>query len=595
MTTYNSKRSQTSDSAAALRQLESLMTRYAALVWKTAAAYLRDPEDIKECVNDTFLEYYLHQDRYDPEKGSLAAFLSAIARKRAISAYRKTLSASRIYESNIDGDQNAMETLADPEAMPERIEERLDLENAMASLAPEDFDIIRMKYYDGMSIREIAEAMNLPYETVKKRHQRSLSRLRLILMLITVLALAALLSACAYMLLRHFGIVPGYGANADVDMPFYVLEEEVYAECDQYSIEIRKVLLTGGNKLKMVALLRRTAGHASEDIFNWSHYLLAGIDLRNAETGEMIPCDQCGTESARGMPDSEAEALMQIEWHLMEDAPVTDLILDFHDFSVNVRLTAAEETPLENYGYDMGDLGGIMADAYLKENHLMVDFYLLNDDVFQFSSLTFRDITITVEAEDGTLLTGSFCEEGTFVEKPIETWDFGPAEPGTYTIFITNAVLWTQLPESFRIPLPADGEEAFWEEVYSIPGGSLTLDGWAYRRPNPRVPEIPQEERAFHRYLRLAVTTDREDMKLIYFFPDIGWTSNSNEFEHPVSAVGNITDAGEEETDQASFWGLELKWEEGVKPEELCLTGGRMSDVHYIWEHSFTITVTVEE
>ena len=72
-----------------LPSVEELMEQYAALVWKTAAAYLENPEDIKECVNDTFLEFYLHSDRYDPEKGSYAAFLSAAARNKAIDRYRK--------------------------------------------------------------------------------------------------------------------------------------------------------------------------------------------------------------------------------------------------------------------------------------------------------------------------------------------------------------------------------------------------------------------------------------------------------------------------------------------------------------------------
>ena len=50
---------------------------------------------------------------------------------------------------------------------------RADMERAMKSLKPQELQIIRMKYYDGMSVREIADSLNLPYETVKKRHQRS--------------------------------------------------------------------------------------------------------------------------------------------------------------------------------------------------------------------------------------------------------------------------------------------------------------------------------------------------------------------------------------------------------------------------------------
>ena len=62
---------------------------YTGLIWKTVQKYLENPEDIKECVNDTFMEFYIHRERFDPSRGSLEAFLTGIARKRAVSRYRK--------------------------------------------------------------------------------------------------------------------------------------------------------------------------------------------------------------------------------------------------------------------------------------------------------------------------------------------------------------------------------------------------------------------------------------------------------------------------------------------------------------------------
>ena len=196
---------------------EELMEQYAALVWKTAAAHLENPEDVKECVNDTFLELYLHPDHYDPEKGSYAAFLCTIARRRAVSLYRK----NAVPEPMASAADPAV--LADPVDMEEEIADRLDLEAALKSLKPEEFDIIRMKYYDGMTIKEIADSLNLSYETVKKRHQRSLTKLQKALTIGLILAAIAALAACAYVVLRYFGIVPGYGVNTNAEVPFYQL------------------------------------------------------------------------------------------------------------------------------------------------------------------------------------------------------------------------------------------------------------------------------------------------------------------------------------------------------------------------------------
>ena len=143
----------------ALPSPEELMEQYAALVWKTAAACLENPEDIKECVNDVFLEFYLHNGRYDPEKGSYAAFLRTIAHRKAVSMYRKNRKISG------QADMANPADMADPSGMEEAVTDRLDLEAALQSLKPEEFDIIRMKYYDGMTIKEIADSLNLPYET----------------------------------------------------------------------------------------------------------------------------------------------------------------------------------------------------------------------------------------------------------------------------------------------------------------------------------------------------------------------------------------------------------------------------------------------
>lgn len=88
----------------------------------------------------------------------------------------------------------------------EKAELRADMERAMKLLKPNELQIIRMKYYDGMSVREIADSLNLPYETVKKRHQRSVIKLGRNIML--ALALIFILTACVYGVLRYLDVIP---------------------------------------------------------------------------------------------------------------------------------------------------------------------------------------------------------------------------------------------------------------------------------------------------------------------------------------------------------------------------------------------------
>lgn len=202
--------------------METLVAQYTALVCHETSKYLENPEDVKECVNDVFTEVYLHRAEYVPEKGSLAALIGTIARNRAISRYRKQRKDLPLPEGRANG-------MHDGTDMAAQLEQAMDVEQAVSQLSETDQRIIRMKYYGGMSISEIAEALHIPYETAKKRHTRSIKQLRKLLLTILVLAVLLILASCTYFVLRYFGLVPGYGINTDPAGAIYVLEDPIPA------------------------------------------------------------------------------------------------------------------------------------------------------------------------------------------------------------------------------------------------------------------------------------------------------------------------------------------------------------------------------
>lgn len=184
-----------------------LMEQYTGIIWKIVSRHLENPEDIKECVNETFTRFYFQREKYDPGRAPLVVYLSVIASRTAISRYRREKHRS----VTVPGNETALEKAAegsDPENRISRAELRADLEQAMEELRPDEVQIIRMKYYDGMTIREIADTLNLPYETVKKRHHRSISRMRRTLLLTLIILILLLLTACTYKVLRYYEIVP---------------------------------------------------------------------------------------------------------------------------------------------------------------------------------------------------------------------------------------------------------------------------------------------------------------------------------------------------------------------------------------------------
>lgn len=193
--------------------MELLLETYTGLIWKIISFHLSNPEDIRECTNDTFAEFYFCRDSFDAEKSSLGVFLAAIARHLAISRFRK----EKKYASDAP-----LEELAHPYQAFDLIEAQADLEQALCALRPEELQIIRMKYYDGMTISEIAQSLQIPYETVKKRHQRSLLKLRHLLLLVLLFTLLLSCTAYTYKVLRRHNIIP----------PIYPLEQILFQEED---------------------------------------------------------------------------------------------------------------------------------------------------------------------------------------------------------------------------------------------------------------------------------------------------------------------------------------------------------------------------
>ncbi len=199
--------------------MELLVEQYTGLLCSTASSYLSNPEDVKECVNDTFVEFYCNQDRFDENKGSLSAFLGTIVRNRAVSLYRK----NRAYASQTLSEK----TVCDADEISQS-EARLDMASLLAALQPADAELIRLKYYSGMTIQEIANSLEISYESAKKRHQRILSRMRMLLMMSICLALG-LLTACGQLILHCFGVIPGYDVREIREIEeraVYLLSEE---------------------------------------------------------------------------------------------------------------------------------------------------------------------------------------------------------------------------------------------------------------------------------------------------------------------------------------------------------------------------------
>ncbi|MGN1002516.1 MAG: RNA polymerase sigma factor [Oscillospiraceae bacterium] len=454
--------------------MEELVEEYTGLLWSVAARRLREPEDVKDCVNETFLEFYAHRQRFDPDKGSLKGYLSVITDRLALKRYRELC---RYEAGEAEEQPDRRDAMAGAES-------RADLEAALAQLEPLDAEIIRRKYYGGMGFKEIAASLGIPYETVKKRHQRSLKKMQKSLVIGLVLALlAALLAACAYIVLRYFGVVPGYGVNTNAETGVYILEETAALETEDYSFTITDAWWNDGLLVMEYSIeLRNDKNEESANFqktFGLSSFSLEGLD------------EAVSLGSSTSRVNSRLE---ENEWYVRFALPEgaadrLELRLLGTPVPLTLTLRRAEEVGFEQAGfYDLTeDQGGLLAIPRLENGELILSIYPLNQGDFSIDAgltrLCGETAPVTVTAADGTVLTGTPVGWHPFGSETYFDWNFGPAEPGEYTLRVpyvyemlaqydTGAGLLIRRDSQVRFSLNLLDME---ETTVTFPYGSLTL------------------------------------------------------------------------------------------------------------------------
>lgn len=133
-----------------------------------------DPATAEEVVQDAMLTVWRKAGSFDRQQAGAATWIFTIARNRRIDRLR------RERRPELEPDDPALVPAgpedADAAVWSTQVEGRL--RTAIASLPPEQSDLIRRAYFEDLSHREIAEASGLPLGTVKSRIRLALQRLR---------------------------------------------------------------------------------------------------------------------------------------------------------------------------------------------------------------------------------------------------------------------------------------------------------------------------------------------------------------------------------------------------------------------------------
>ena len=156
--------------------LRALYRRYGGELYGFAFNALGDRGLAEEVVQDTFTSVWRHAAEFDPERGSFRTWLYGVARNRIVDLRRRAAARPR---SRMTGPASRT-----PGALDESLERaalRWQLAAALARLSPEHRQIVRLAHFEQLTMREIAEATDLPLGTVKSRAYYALRHLRLVL------------------------------------------------------------------------------------------------------------------------------------------------------------------------------------------------------------------------------------------------------------------------------------------------------------------------------------------------------------------------------------------------------------------------------
>lgn len=152
--------------------MQKIICRYSRLLWSIVGAVLSQvgtTEDMEECVADVFIDLWEHPQKYDESRGGLKAWLSVIARNKAIDRYRQK---TKIQTIPLE------ETVLAQMGVEPEMENREELQEALAELTEEEREILLRRYVYQQKPKEMAVALGLSVKQIENRLYRIKTKMR---------------------------------------------------------------------------------------------------------------------------------------------------------------------------------------------------------------------------------------------------------------------------------------------------------------------------------------------------------------------------------------------------------------------------------
>lgn len=161
------------------RGLTELINQYTGLVYTIISNKISNfcsKEDIEEAVSDVFTAFYYKAKSIDLAKGTISAYLSSIAKRKAVDKLRECGS-----QYEISTDDDGFIEIPDSYNLENEAEKKLlyaELVESVKALGEPDSTIIFRRYFLGEATKAIAEHMGISDDNIRKHLSRAIQKLQ---------------------------------------------------------------------------------------------------------------------------------------------------------------------------------------------------------------------------------------------------------------------------------------------------------------------------------------------------------------------------------------------------------------------------------
>ncbi|MFL5449218.1 MAG: sigma-70 family RNA polymerase sigma factor [Gemmatimonadales bacterium] len=162
--------------------IAALYDRYGGALYAVAYRVARQRADAEDAVVEAFTQAWRDAARFEASRGSVAGWLTMIARSRALDIVRARNRRERITTSasarEAEGTLAMGSSPADPADSFDSTERKRRVQAALQMLSPPQRQAIELAFFEGLSQSEIAQRLEEPLGTIKTRVRLGMQKLR---------------------------------------------------------------------------------------------------------------------------------------------------------------------------------------------------------------------------------------------------------------------------------------------------------------------------------------------------------------------------------------------------------------------------------